>query len=47
MDSDENDLKGKVGTTMSEDTCSHTIWWVGFANNIPYVIGATMEWCAC
>jgi hypothetical protein len=25
MDSNEIDLKGRVGTTMSEDTCSHTI----------------------
>jgi hypothetical protein len=23
MDSNENDLKGRVGTAMSEDTCSH------------------------
>jgi hypothetical protein len=25
MDSNENDLKGRVGTAMSEDTWSHTI----------------------
>jgi hypothetical protein len=25
MDNNENDLKGRVGTTMSKDTCSHAI----------------------
>jgi hypothetical protein len=47
MDSNENDLKRWVDTTISGDTCSHTIQLVSFADNIPYVIGATMEWCTC
>jgi hypothetical protein len=42
MDSNENNLKGRVGTTISEDACSHIISSLSFGDNIPYVIGATI-----
>jgi hypothetical protein len=47
MDSNENDLKKWVDTTILGDTCSHIIELVSFAENIPYVNGATMECCTC